>query len=141
MTIHTDKLTTLFDKLETSINLRKEYAQIKPLKIYENILRALVMEGVIQSYNITNGLLKVFFNNQNEYIIKFKRISKPSKRVYITSKELTNLNSARSMEINQINKIYLISTPVGIISNKVATLNKIGGEILTEITYKHVNIK
>jgi ribosomal protein S8 len=128
--IHTDKLSILFNKLESSINQSKETTQIRYLKYYEEILRVLVKEGVIQSYKVDKGHLIIILNQNSEVKIKIIRISKPGRRVYFTSSEIANASTGMH------NKIYLLSTSEGIMSNQSALLYQIGGEVLSEITYK-----
>lgn len=137
---HTDKLATLFDKIETSINQRKCSTELNYLKYYEEIIKTLINEGIIKTYIVNKGILTLFFYSNatisEGYVIEITRISKPGKRVYITSKEIFNLN-------NYHNTIYLLSTSSGIMSNNKALLlasqnKEIGGELLCKITH-HVN--
>lgn len=58
-------------------------------------------------------------------VMDVKRISKPSRRVYGSYKELTPMKGGMG--------VLVISTPKGIMTEKQAKLEKVGGEVLFKI--------
>jgi ribosomal protein S8 len=132
--IHTDKLSVLFDKVTTALNQRKEIVEIKYTKYYEQIVKALMLRGLVRSYHLKSdtGCLTLLLNIYPNLHIKYTRISKPGKRVYMNSSEIDNLN------INQdCNGFYLISTIQGILSNYNIKNSNLGGEILVKFNYEY----
>ena len=94
-----------------------------------NILNVLYKQGYIR------GLKKVYKNDkkyikvllkydfQGEALIKnIKRISKPSRRVYVSIKSLWKVNTGAG--------IFILSTPKGILTDNEARFLNIGGEVL-----------
>jgi small subunit ribosomal protein S8 len=69
--------------------------------------------------------LKYHENNQSS-IQNLKRISKPGRRVYISSEELKPV-------LNNIG-IWILSSSKGLITNKAAKKLNVGGEVLCEIS-------
>lgn len=58
-------------------------------------------------------------------ITKLKRVSKPSRKVYVGKDELPSVLNGFGMAI--------ISTPKGLMTSKEAADNKVGGELICEI--------
>jgi small subunit ribosomal protein S8 len=77
-----------------------------------------------------NGKLKKYkticLKIKSDKIEELKRVSKPSRRIYMTVNEIKKISSYR-------NRIYLISTSKGIKTNTESIKEKIGGEVLLYI--------
>jgi ribosomal protein S8 len=101
-------------------------------KISLTIVSILYKEGYISNYKIVKNKLEVYFKYINNIPLlkkeKIKIISKPSKRIYFTNKELVNLYSEQGYAL------HIISTPFGIMSLKNAIQIRQGGEYLFKIT-------
>lgn len=65
------------------------------------------------------------YDGKTPVISSLKRISKPGQRIYKGSKELRRVRGGYG--------IAIISTPKGLMTNKEARKQKIGGEVLCEI--------
>ncbi len=94
-------------------------------KIKESILKILLNEGFIKNYKLIYDnkiliYLKYFLNNP--VISNIKRISKPSLRVYKSYNNIPVLMSGLG--------IFIISTSLGLLSDKQARKLKVGGEII-----------
>lgn len=127
--IITDTLSNFFSKIKNGY-LAKKY-KIKQYKSKQiiKILNILLKEGIIKSYtfskenkNIINIFLK--YKNNKPMICQIKRISKPSKRVYIKNKDLFKINKKG---------FYLLSTSFGIITDLEAKKLNLGGELICNI--------
>ncbi|MDD3118191.1 MAG: 30S ribosomal protein S8 [Victivallales bacterium] len=88
-------------------------------------------EGYINDYAVegegAKTALKItmkFFNNK-PVIEGLKRVSKPSCRIYCTSREIPRIRNGYGTVV--------MSTPHGIISGQEATKNNVGGEVLCYI--------
>jgi small subunit ribosomal protein S8 len=96
-----------------------------------NIARALFQEGYIKSYAQKNtkkgNVLEVdLLSKEGEpKITQVKRISKPSRRLYINAKHITS--------VRQGHGAVFLSTPKGILTGANARKEHVGGEILFEI--------
>ena len=95
-------------------------------KLCCRILDILLNEGFILGYNCVDGnskMIKIhlkYFNNK-PVIKQIKSISKPSKRVYVSSKEL--------WKINNLLGILILSTSKGMMSDKKSKKLNVGGEV------------
>lgn len=69
--------------------------------------------------------IKLKYENKKPAILSLKRISKPGQRIYTTAGKIKKIRSGYGISI--------ISTSKGLMTNKQARKQNIGGEILCEI--------
>ena len=91
---------------------------------------ALVRAGYIKSFskNSTGRMLEVVLSykaDKSPKITNVQRISKPSRRVYQKTSDIKTFRSGFGATI--------FSTPAGILSNKEAVKQKVGGEVLFKV--------
>ena len=100
-------------------------------KIAVQTLKILQREGYIYGYIIKKHKplqieVKLKYTLSGTPVIsKINRISKPSKRIYVKSTSLWNLNSGTG--------IFILSTPVGLITDLDAKIINQGGEVLCSV--------
>ena len=108
----------------------KEIVSVYTSKNKVAVADALVRAGYIKSFskNSTGKMLEVVLSykaDKTPKISEVQRISKPSKRVYQKSGDIKPFKNGFGATI--------ISTPRGILSNKEAVKQKVGGEVLFKI--------
>jgi small subunit ribosomal protein S8 len=125
----TDPISDFIIRIKNAGKAKKESVILPYSKLKEAIATVLVAEGFLKSVSKkkTSPSLEVVLNYHNgETKIKdVKRMSKSSKRVY---KGFTEIYPARG---NYGMAIY--STPKGILTDKQAIKEKVGGEMLFKI--------
>ena len=96
------------------------------------IAEILLNEGYIKSYedidNDTQGVLRISlkYDEKGKKVISgLKRISKPGLRIYASKEELPKV-------LNGLG-IAIISTPKGIMTDRDARKNGVGGEVLAYV--------
>ena len=101
-------------------------------KIKVEIAKILKNEGFIENYNInkdgvqaTLTLTLKYGHNKETVITGLKRISKPGLRVYSSHEDLPKV-------LNGLG-IAIISTPKGIMTDKQARKEKVGGEVIAYV--------
>ena len=106
------------NKLDININLNKKNL---------NISKYLFNTGFLSSYflNKKNNKITLTFSSfyDKKPILYVKKISNPGRKIYITYIQLKK-------KLLYKNNILVLSTSKGILNNKEAILNKIGGELL-----------
>ena len=125
-----------------SISIASVMAQLPETDLWLAELNTKETGKIIKVINITN---RTGYDNQPSFskngkmldvvlsykadksskIIGVKRISKPSKRVYMKSTDIKPFKSGFGATI--------LSTPAGILSNREAVKQKVGGEVLFKI--------
>ena len=103
--------------------------EIPASKMKKNLVQILLDEGFIEGYNVIEddkqGIITVdlkYGKNNEKVISGLKRISKPGLRVYARSHEIPKVLGGLG--------IAIISTSKGVVTDKVARKEGIGGEVL-----------
>jgi small subunit ribosomal protein S8 len=97
----------------------------------EEVLKKLVELGFVKNYEIEGEkikslIIKLVYNDKGQAALRgVKLFSRPSRRVYVSYKELKPVMSGIGYAI--------ISTPKGLMTNKEAKKAKVGGELLFHI--------
>ncbi len=126
-----DKIADMLVAIKNGGNAGKQSVLI-PYSAYKaDIARALFGEGFIKSYNqkkLKKGdLLEIdlLYKNNKPRITQVKRVSKPSRRLYTSAKNIS--------PVKQGHGALFISTPKGIMTGVQARKEMVGGEMLFEI--------
>ena len=133
MAVVSDTIADMLTRIRNANQMRYEEVRIPASKIKKEIARILKEEGFIEDYKVddsenTQGTicLKLKYTNKKERVITgLKRISKPGLRVYAKSDEVPKV-------LNGLG-IAIISTSKGIMTDKQARKENIGGEVLAYI--------
>ncbi len=125
----TDAIGDMIIRIKNAQMRKKESVEIYPKsKMKLEILRILKEEGFIEEYEEKDRtiIVKLRYYPDGEPLIKdVRRVSKPSRRVYVKYKELKPVMNGLG--------IAILSTSKGIMSDKTARKLKVGGELLLEV--------
>jgi len=126
-----DSIADMIIRMKNAGDSRKESVVFPYSKIKLAILEILQKEGYIKSFGKKGKKVVKFievvlaYDGKDSKINGVKRVSKSSKRVYFGSKEIKKVkNGLGSM---------IMSTPKGIMTDKMVREAKVGGEALFEI--------
>ncbi|MBP8617811.1 MAG: 30S ribosomal protein S8 [Parcubacteria group bacterium ADurb.Bin305] len=126
-----DPIADMITRIRNAYLVNKASLKIPFSKINWEILQILKSEGFINEvdkigrspkYMINIGLL---YDGKKPAINEIKKVSKSSQRVYRKTKELWPYKGNRGVRI--------VSTPKGVMTDKKARQEKVGGEILIEV--------
>lgn len=128
-----DTIADMLTRLRNANLARHQIVQVPATKITRNIIKVLKEEGFIDEFeevdeNLRNYLLiflKYKGKKKKPIITALKRISKPGLRVYANHKELPRVLGGIG--------IAVISTSKGIMTDRKARHNGLGGEVLCYI--------
>ncbi len=131
MAVVTDTIADMLTRIRNANAMRYEEVSVPASKLKEEIARILKEEGFIKDYKIekdknqSNIILTLKYVNKERVITELKRISKPGLRVYAKSEEIPKV-------LNGLG-IAIISTSKGIMTDKEARKQHLGGEVLAYI--------
>ncbi|MDO4995932.1 MAG: 30S ribosomal protein S8 [Bacilli bacterium] len=132
MAVVTDTIADMLTRIRNANQMRYEEVTVPASNIKKEIARILKEEGFINDYKVENNdaqgtiVMNLKYSNKKERVITgLKRISKPGLRVYVTSDEIPQV-------LNGLG-IAIISTSKGIMTDKEARKQNIGGEVLAYI--------
>nr|YP_010395368.1 ribosomal protein S8 [Dictamnus dasycarpus]UCS09622.1 ribosomal protein S8 [Dictamnus dasycarpus]UFA47004.1 ribosomal protein S8 [Dictamnus albus]UQJ72896.1 ribosomal protein S8 [Dictamnus dasycarpus] len=130
-----DTVADIITSIRNADMNRKGTVRIASTNITENIVKILLREGFIENVRKLVKKKKEFLvltlrhrrNRKGPYrpILNLKRISRPGLRIYFHSQRIPRILDGMG--------IVILSTSRGIMTDRVARLERIGGEILCYI--------
>lgn len=127
----TDPISDLLARIRNAQTAKHATLKVPFSKIKLGIVKILHDEGFVGSYKTLEGEKKeievsIRYTNKQEHIISnLKRVSRPGRRIYTGYEGLKAVRSGLG--------IAILSTPKGIITDKQARQDKVGGELLCTI--------
>lgn len=127
-----DPISDMLTRIRNAAKAKFSSVDIPGGFIKTEIAKVLKDEGYIRNYKFIKdnkqGILRVYLKyddaNRNA-IISIERVSKPSRRIYQKCKEIRPVLNGTG--------IAVISTSKGVLSDKAALAQNIGGEILCRV--------
>ena len=129
--VMTDPIADMLTRIRNANQMKKETVNIPASKLKQQVLELLHAEGYIGKVELIKGKpsneLRVTLKYlQNERVIKgLKRISKPGLRVYAQTGDMPKV-------LNGLG-IAIVSTSKGIMTDREARKQNVGGEILAYV--------
>lgn len=125
----TDPIADMISIIKNGSKARKETVEVRASNICEGILKIFKEKGVVSNYKRVaddkQGILHVYLRYLDEKtpaITDIKRISKPGLRRYVDRNEIPRVLEGIGFAI--------ISTSKGLITDKEARKDGVGGEVL-----------
>ena len=127
-----DPISDMLTRIRNAQIARHDSLEMPASNMKKNIAKILLDEGYIKSVEHRNdgiqGSIKIqlkYMDKKQPVIVGLKRISKPGLRVYAQCEELPKVLGGLG--------IAIISTNKGVMTDKQARLNNLGGEVLCYI--------
>ncbi len=127
----TDPITDMLNQIRNGQAVAKKEILLPFSQLKYQIAKILAEEGFLNSIKTIskkeNKLLKIVlkYNQGIPAISNLKRISKPGQRIYVKFRALKPVRGGRG--------IAIISTSKGLMTNKKAKKERLGGELICEI--------
>ena len=125
----TDPIADMLTRVRNALTARHDRVDIPSSKVKVSIARILKEEGYVKNFKTLKddkqGILRIFlkYSENNQPVIKgLQRVSKPSRRLYVGKDEIPPVLSGLGTGI--------ISTSKGIISDREARRQNLGGEVM-----------
>ena len=125
----TDTIADMLTRIRNAVRIEKPTVEMPTSKLRRGIAQVLKDEGYIWDHEEietvparTLRLMLKYGPNGERLITKIDRISKPGRRLYRGYKELRPVLGGMGIQI--------LSTPKGVISDRRARAEKVGGEVL-----------
>ena len=128
----TDPIADMLTRIRNANNAKHAYVDIPASNMKKSIAEILLEEGYIKNYQIIDdgkqGIIRVtlkYAENKQRVISGIKRISKPGLRIYASKEELPKVLRGLG--------IAIISTSKGVMTDKNARKENVGGEVLAYV--------
>lgn len=127
----TDPIADMLTRIRNALTAKHETVEVPASKMKKAIADILLNEGYISNVEMKEDgvqgslLVTLKYSKEGNVISGLKRISKPGLRVYAKSNEIPKV-------LNGLG-IAILSTSKGIMTDKQARANNLGGEVLAFI--------
>jgi small subunit ribosomal protein S8 len=128
----TDPVADLLTRIRNANNRRARSVTIPASKLKVRIAQVLKDEGYIREYRVepkkpqSDLVLDLKYGPDGELVIRaITRVSKPGCRVYSGRGTLPRVLRGQG--------IYVLSTPKGVLSDRAARAENVGGEVLCKV--------
>lgn len=125
----TDPIADMLTRIRNGNSAKKESVDVPASNIKNSIAQILLDEGYINSFHVTEdgkqGVITIdlkYGPNDEQVISGLTRISKPGLRVYVGANEVPQVLGGLG--------IAIISTSKGLMTDKVARKENVGGEVV-----------
>ena len=125
----TDPVADMLTRIRNANTAKHESVDVPASNLKKAIAKILLDEGYIKSYEIvedgTQGIIRIqltYLAGKEKVISGLRRVSKPGLRVYAGADELPRVLKGLG--------IAIISTSKGVMTDKAARANHVGGEVL-----------
>ena len=124
----TDPIADMLTRIRNALIAKHDEVEMPVSKMKKAIAEILLEEGYIEGTKIVDNSLVITlkYGPKNESVItNIKRISKPGLRVYANTENMPVVLGGMG--------IAVLSTNKGVMTNKKALANKVGGEVLAYV--------
>ncbi len=129
----TDPIADMLTRIRNAVRVERQYVDMPVSRLRKGVAEVLKREGYIWDFAVVDGepvkqlRLELKYGPNGERIIQsVRRVSKPGRRVYTKCADLRPVMNGLGISI--------VSTSRGVISDREARQQKLGGEVLAEIS-------
>jgi len=127
--VTTDPIADMLTRIRNANTVARDVVEVPSSRVKREIAKILKEEGFIRDFEVIGdckqGVLRIYLKygpNKQRVITGLKRISKPGLRVYAGKDELPRVLGGLG--------IAVISTPKGIMADRKARKEGVGGEVI-----------
>jgi len=128
----TDSLADMLTRIRNAQRAGHDRVEIPASKLKMGVAKVLKKEGFIKNYKLIQdkkqGVLRIYlrYTDENAPIIRgIKKVSRPGRRVYSGYKDIPPMHAGFG--------VVILSTSKGIITDREARGQKLGGELLCQV--------
>jgi small subunit ribosomal protein S8 len=128
----TDPIADLLTRIRNGLGARHGEVRVPHSRVKARIAEILMTEGYLEEVEVIAApvqseiRIRLKYTNNREPVIKgIKRVSKPGLRVYASRQDLPRVQGGLG--------IAVVSTSKGLMTDKEARRQKVGGEIMCEV--------
>ena len=125
----TDTIADMLTRIRDANSAKHPTVDVPASNMKKQIAQILVDEGYIKSFRVIDddkqGVIRItlkYTENKSQVITGLRRVSKPGLRIYSNSKDMPKVMKGLG--------IAIVSTSKGIMTDREARKNNVGGEVL-----------
>jgi small subunit ribosomal protein S8 len=128
----TDPIADLLTRIRNANRARKDTTDVPWSKLKEAIARVLADEGFLRDVSVNDEsgrkILRVslkYDEFRRPVMSGIRRVSRPSLRIYVGGREIPVIRKGLGISV--------LSTPKGVIADRVARKENVGGEVICSV--------
>lgn len=128
----TDPIADLLTRIRNANRAHKDWTDVPWSKLKEGVARVLVDEGFLREVTLTESdgrktmrIALKYDEFRRPVVTGIRRVSRPGLRVYVGSREIPVIRKGLGMSV--------LSTPKGVVADRVARKEKVGGEVICSV--------
>jgi len=128
----TDPIADLLTRIRNANRARKDTTDVPWSKLKEAIARVLADEGFLREVSVNDEsgrkILRVslkYDEFRRPVMSGIRRVSRPSLRIYVGGREIPVIRKGLGISV--------LSTPKGVIADRVARKENVGGEVICSV--------
>ena len=125
----TDTIADMLTRIRNANSAKHPTVDVPASNMQKQIAQILVDEGYIKSFRVIDddkqGVIRItlkYTENKSQVITGLRRVSKPGLRIYSNSKDMPKVMKGLG--------IAIVSTSKGIMTDREARKNNVGGQVL-----------
>ena len=127
----TDPIADLLTRIRNAALVGKTEVRVPASKLKKIVAEQLVKNHYLADVKLEDGkprgtlVITINNNGENAAFTELARVSKPGRRIYVSSADIPKVKQGRG--------IVLVSTSKGVMTGAEAVNNKLGGEVLLKV--------
>lgn len=128
----TDSIADMLTRIRNANAAKHDTVDVPASNMKKAIAQILLDEGYIKSFHVTEdgkqGVIRIvlkYGENKSPVICGLRRISKPGLRIYSSCADMPKVMKGLG--------IAIVSTPKGVMTDKMARKENVGGEVLAYV--------
>ena len=127
----TDPIADLLTRIRNAALVGKTEERVPTSKLKKIVAEQLVKNHYLADVKLEDGkprgtlVITINNNGENAAFTELARVSKPGRRIYVSSADIPKVKQGRG--------IVLVSTSKGVMTGAEAVKNKLGGEVLLKV--------
>jgi small subunit ribosomal protein S8 len=128
----TDAIADMLTRIRNANSAKHDTVEVPASNMKKAIAKILAEEGYIKSFSVANdgkqGMIRIvlkYGENKSHVINGLRRVSKPGLRIYSSCADMPRVLKGLG--------IAIVSTPKGVMTDKNARKENVGGEVLAYV--------
>lgn len=129
--MYTDPISDMLTRIRNAISAQKQELVLPYSKFKHNLAKLLLAEGFVSGVNELPGKVKMlqinlkYSGGGHSVITGLKRVSTPGQRIYLPVEKIPRVNGGFGISV--------VSTSKGLLTDKQARKDKVGGELICQV--------
>ncbi|MDQ3094061.1 MAG: 30S ribosomal protein S8 [bacterium] len=129
--VSTDPIADMLTRIRNAIAVNKQEVRLPHSKVKESVAKLLKNYNYLSEVSVDSSnqfkelVITINQADQNATVTEIERVSKPGRRVYLSSKDIPSVKQGRG--------IVIVSTSQGMMSGADARKKRLGGEVICKV--------